>query len=501
MKLSNPLVGLAGAIAAALTVELNSLVSSIALPDITAALGMSHDAATWFTTAYACAVVTGMALSPWLSVTFTLRRVFLSVVVMAMVTTLLVPLCPNLASLYAVRALQGLAQGLTIPLLMTTALRVLAPRIRLYGLATYALTATFFPNLGFSIAALWVDKLDWHFVFYQVVPLGSLAWALLWCGMPHDSPRYERIRVFDWQGLLLLSSGATALTIVLEQGDRLDWFASPLIVVLAAVALVALPLFLVNEWFHPLPLLKLQLLERRNFAYAVTTLFLFMIIGMSSTELPFSFLTEVAGYRPIDANWVTLEIACTQLLFLPLMAVILNIEWVDARWVSFAGLSLILAACLGASHLDSSWNRNQFYLWQLMQSLGEAAVVLSMLMMGTNTVRSPHEGPFASAMINAPRAVAETVGFAVLTLVGRLRGSLHWNRMADRVGLDSGQGQGLSAAHGAVGTLAEQMHTQVAVLTLSDDFLVIAGIVAALMVWMAIISVRTYPPRIAYARR
>jgi len=59
--------------------------------------------------------------------------------------------------------------------------------------------------------------------------------------------------MLDWRGALLLVMGVGALSTMLYQGDRLDWFNSRLICVLALVSAVAIPLFLVNEWFHPLP--------------------------------------------------------------------------------------------------------------------------------------------------------------------------------------------------------------------------------------------------------
>jgi hypothetical protein len=69
--------------------------------------------------------------------------------------------------LFSLRLVQGLCNGLTVPLLMTTALRVLGPPVRLYGLACYALTATFVPNISDIVAALWTDCVDWHFIFLQ----------------------------------------------------------------------------------------------------------------------------------------------------------------------------------------------------------------------------------------------------------------------------------------------------------------------------------------------
>ena len=152
--------------------------------------------------------------------------------------------------LYSFRLLQGLSGGLTIPLLMVTALRALPPPIRLYGLAAYALTATFFPALSTGIAALWVDGLDWRFVFLQVIPLCALSSVLVWYGMPKDPPQYERFHKADWRGALLIVIGFGSLTTLLQQGDRLDWFNSRLICILGLLSVIAIGL-LVGERVVP----------------------------------------------------------------------------------------------------------------------------------------------------------------------------------------------------------------------------------------------------------
>jgi MFS transporter, DHA2 family, multidrug resistance protein len=207
---------------------------------------------------------------------------------------------------------------------MTTALRALTPEIRIYGLAVYALSATFTPAMGASLAALWTDLVDWRFVFFQAIPLGTLAAVLVWYGDPQDEPHYERFHMLDWQSVLLLVVGFGAFSTLLYQGDRLDWFTSPLIGILALISVVAIPLFLVNEWLHPLPLIKLQLLGRRNIAFGLTAVFIFLIIGQAATTLPLQILQQVQGYRPLQSNLITLEIAVAQLALLPAVAFLLD---------------------------------------------------------------------------------------------------------------------------------------------------------------------------------
>src|ERR1700751_5145912 len=164
----------------------NDQVTSIALTDIRGALGISHDAGTWIESLYVTAEIVGMAISPWLLVTFTLRHFMLLVILLNAISSVLIPFSPDQPALLALRVAQGLSGGLTIPLLMTTALRVLDPPIRLYGLSVYAVTATFVPAVAAAIAAAWTDLVGWQFVFLESGQRCAVASVLVWYGVPQD---------------------------------------------------------------------------------------------------------------------------------------------------------------------------------------------------------------------------------------------------------------------------------------------------------------------------
>ena len=492
------MVALTGIIVAALSTELNDTVSSLLLGDIGGSLGFTHDAGTWFTSLYTSGEVFGMALSPWFAVTFSMRRWSLFVIALTAVSTVLITVTSNLSMLYGLRLVQGMCEGLTIPLLMTTALRALPPPIRLYGLAAYATTATFFPNLAATLAALWAEggdgSLGWQFGFYEAVPLGVVAASLVWWGMPRDPLQLDRLRIFDWRGALLLVVGFGAFTTLLMQGDRLDWVDSPTVCVLAVVGVVGVPAFLLNEWLHPLPFFQLRLLKRRNLVFGLVAFFTFLLVNLGASTIPGEYLSEVQGFRPVQSDVVTLEIALLQLLLLPAVAVLLNFEWVDSRWVMFGGLVCMLVAAFENSFLTADWETGQFYLWQVLNAVGEATVVMAILMTTTNSV-VPQEGPFVSGLFNTLRGVAEAVGTWMLQLIVRWRGGLHSSRISDQLGQER-----FRVPFAGSGVISPVAQSQVAVLTLSDAFLVVCAITLVLMVVLALLPVRTYPPRIVFAK-
>src|SRR5262249_22251604 len=149
---------------------------------------------------------------------------------------------------------------------------------------------------------------------------------------------------FDWRGALLLAVGAGSLTTLMYHGDPQDWFNSEEGCLLVLLCVVAFPLLALHEWFHPLPLLQLQLLQRRNFAYGVLGLFLFLVLSLSSSLVPQTYLVQVQGYRALQGHWITLLIALGQFLMLPAVAFLLDHKWADARAVTLCGLALIGAA-------------------------------------------------------------------------------------------------------------------------------------------------------------
>ncbi|PNB76925.1 EmrB/QacA family drug resistance transporter, partial [Pseudomonas sp. FW305-BF6] len=97
----------------------------------------------------------------------------------------------------------GLAGCALAPILMTVALRFLPANVKLYGLAGYALTATFGPGLGTPLAGLWTEYVGWQWTFWQIVVPCLIALTAVAYGLPQDPLRLERCKSFNWRGLLL----------------------------------------------------------------------------------------------------------------------------------------------------------------------------------------------------------------------------------------------------------------------------------------------------------
>ena len=149
--------------------------------------------------------------------------------------------------------------------------------------------------------------------------------------------------------------------------------------------------------------------------------------------------------------------------------------------------------------------------------IGQPMVIMPLLMMTTNAVAGPVEGPFASALINTSRAVAEATSTWLLELIDRWRNALHSNRIIDEVGHDRWrviQSNGVLPQYpppltpdgqprlpGSLEALGHAVEQQVMILSASDTFLILGALTVFLMVVVMTLPIRTMPPRIHFAKR
>ncbi|WP_122317333.1 MFS transporter [Pseudomonas cichorii] len=482
-------IGLLGVLLAVLIAGINEGVTRTAMADIRGAMFIGADEASWLIAGYSAASVAAMAFAPWFAVTLSLRRFTLGAISAFVLLALLCPLAPNYPSLLMLRILQGLAAGCLPPMLMTVALRFLPPDIKLYGLAGYALTATFAPGMGTPLAALWTEYFNWKWTFWQVIPPCLLAMVAVVHGIPQDPLRLERFKQFNWRGLLLGLPAIAALVIGMLQGNRLDWFESRLICGLLGGGLLLLVAFMINEWFTPVPFFKLQMLGSRNLSHALLTLGGLLVVLTAVAFIPSAYLAQVHGYRPLQTAPLMLIVALPQLLVLPLVAGLCNIRWIDCRWVLALGLGLLALYCALATHMTWEWIRDNFYALQLLQIIAQPMAVMPLLMQATGGI-APPDGPFASAWFNTVRGLAAVLATGVLEALTTARQHFHSTMLVDHLGNSP-----LLATDDSVAALSQRLHEQVVVLTSADLYWCMGWLAAALILLIPLMPGRVYPPR------
>ncbi len=503
-------VGMTGVLISVVMSAVNYYSTDINTADIQGGLLFGHDEAAWSKGAFEAGMVVGMTFAPWCAVTFTLRRVALVLTAMMAMTGMLCPFVPNIAVFYVLRTAQGLSGGALTPLLITVALRYCPPQYRLYGFAAYALSSNFGPNMSLPAAAWSSDYGGLLGIFWNIVPFCAASLVAIAYGLPKDPLRLDRFKTFDWLGAVTGSLSIAALVIAATQGDRLNWFASPLFALLLAGGGLLFAFFLLHEWFHPAPIFKLQILGRPNFLFSVIGIVVIVIVFLGVVVVPLAFLGEVRGYRPADTAILALIVALPQLIILPLVSALLNIERIDCRWMFGIGLGLVSYSLYLATHITSDWIRDDFYFSAALLSVGEAMAILPLLMLVADNM-PPEDGPYISAMFNSMKGFASVLVGTIIDGFGRLRDGYHSSIIVSRLGqqppafqerldilssrLANTIGDQGARGHISLERLAHQVHAQSYTMAIADLYRLLLWITLAMIALTALLPTRIGPPR------
>jgi DHA2 family multidrug resistance protein len=431
------MAGLLGIFIAAMMAGLNNRIGALALADLRGALGLGADEASWLITAYNAGELIAMPFSAWFALTLSVRRFELWMLAASMAFAVLLAFTRDLTLLLTLRFLQGLACGTMIPLLMMAALKFLPLPKRLYGLALFAMTATFTPNVSLWLAGQWTEApLNWRWAYWQMLPMALPAAGLIGWGLPREPIQFHRFGEANWFGMACGVLALGLLALALDQGLRLDWLNSPLIRFALIAGMTLLAVYLLSEWYHPAPFIKLQILGRRNLVLGCLLFVGLLVVLMSGSLLPAAYLGPMQNYRPLQMAVIGLTVALPQLLLGFLVALLLYQRWVDARLIFSLGLLSIALACFGAARLSLDWNRDQFVIAQVLQAVGQPMAVISMLFLITSVVK-PQEGPYISGTINTLRMFGLLIGAAMVGQHLSQRSRFHAQMLLDHAALSN----------------------------------------------------------------
>jgi MFS transporter, DHA2 family, multidrug resistance protein len=257
---------------------LDTAIANVSLPHIAGGLATSYDESTWVLTSYLVANAVVLPLSAWLSRVFGRKNYYMTCVALFSASSLMCGLAPSLGLLIFFRVLQGIAGGGLAPVEQAILVDTFPASKRAAAFALYSMAIVTAPAIGPPLGGWITDSFSWRWVFFINVPIGIIS-LILTSRLLSDPPEFKqeveaakkagRLKV-DYLGILLIALGFACLEVVLDRGERLDWFESNFIVAFFAVAIVALVVAVVWELRQQDPVVELRLLREHNFALSTS---------------------------------------------------------------------------------------------------------------------------------------------------------------------------------------------------------------------------------------
>ena len=428
---------LLGTLALSLATFMNVLDSSIAnvsLPAIAGDVGVSPAQGTWVITSFGVANAISVPLTGWLTQRFGAVRLFITSILLFVLTSWLCGFASSIEMLIVFRVLQGAVAGPMIPLSQTLLLASF-PRARAgMALALWGVTTLVAPVVGPLLGGWITDNMSWPWIFYINVPVGLLAAAVTWSIYRHrETPR--RKLPIDTLGLSLLVIWVGCAQLLLDKGKELDWFSSPIIVALAAIAVIALAVFLVWELTDDHPVVDLTLFRERNFAFGVLALSVAYALFFGNVVLLPLWLQQWMGYTATTAGMALAPVGIFAIVLTPLVGRKVD-DWDPRRMAT--GAFVVFALVL--------WMRAQFTtetdFWHILVPtlIQGAAMAFFFIPLTTITLSDlpPERIPAAAGLSNFVRIMAGAMGVSIATTLWDTRAALHHAHLTEN--LVQGQG-------------------------------------------------------------
>jgi DHA2 family multidrug resistance protein len=414
---------------------LNIVVTNSSLRDIAGTLSASSDEISWVPTSYLVAEIVVIPLTAWLSAAFSLKKYLLVNSALFAIFSVFCGQAHSLELMILFRVAQGFTGGVLIPLSFDVILTYLPQSKQPIGMALFTVTATFAPAIGPLIGGWLTDNYGWPFIFYMNTVPAALMIGIIWVTMEDQAMRPGLLKKGDWWGILTMAIGLAAFEIVLEDGNRKDWFGDPGIVKLAWTAAIFIPAFVIIELHKKEPLVDLRLFARRNFGLG-SIINVALGIGLYGVVfiLPL-YLGQMHGYNASQIGTVLIWLGLPQLLIIPLIPKLMQIS--DARIIIGIGILLFGGSCFFNVHLDSNFAGPQFYIPLIVRALGQPLIMVPLSAVTTSGMTKGRESGAASALFNMMRNIGGSIGIAGLSTVLSERERFHSERIGESVSVYS----------------------------------------------------------------
>jgi DHA2 family multidrug resistance protein len=467
-------------------------VVNVALPHMMGTFAQDLNAITWVATVYAIGQIITSTMAGWLATLIGRKRLVLSAFAVFIVGSVLAGTARTFPEMMVYRAIQGMGGGCLIPVCQAIMREAFPAAEQGMAMAIYGMGVVLAPAIGPIFGGWLTDNYGWPWIFYINLPICAFG-MLMVSAFVQDPPYLKRgVSRIDGLGIVLLATGLTAMQMVLEHGQQLNWFQSDFIIGGTAVSVVTLTALVFWELHVDEPIVNLRLLKDIPLAAGCAIGLVFGIGLFGTTFILPQFTQTVLGYPAYQSGLVLFPRAV--ILFLAMPVVGWLYKYFDARLLVAVGIGFIcwtFVDLYGLSLDADFWAMSRPLL---LMGIGMPFLFVTMTAISLSSI-AKKDMTEASSIYTMTRAVGGNIGYAlVATLIANYT-QIHRAMLAKNItslnpaframqdgisgyvfrhGIDR-----VDASHAAMAIINAQLQRQSTMLAYNDVSLVLGGLFVA----------------------
>lgn len=404
-------------------VAVDITIANVALPHMQASLSASQEQILWVLTSYLIAGAIATPLSGWLAGRVGRKNVMLVSVAGFTAASAMCGLSTTITEIVLARFLQGACGAALVPLSQAILLDINPPREHAKAMAIFALGSMAGPIIGPTLGGYLTDSFSWRWVFFINVPFGIISFVGMAAFLIRRISR-EQMR-FDLFGFVTVSIALTALQLILDRGQHLDWWDSNEIRIYALILAISGYLALIHMFTASNTFIRPKMFKDRNFAVGCILSMMIGLVAFATIPIVVVMTQSLLGYSALHTGMVGMPRAFGTLIGMVIVTQL--ISKVDIRLLIAAGLSFTACGMLLYAHMDLYVDERMLVIAGLVPGFGSGLIFvpLSVVVFSTLAPRLRNEG---ASMYALTRNVGNAVGISLLNaqLVQDVAASRAW---------------------------------------------------------------------------
>jgi MFS transporter, DHA2 family, multidrug resistance protein len=386
-------------------------IPNAALLYIEGATSMADDEIGWIFTAYLAAGIVTMTMARWLAGRFGRKVIYQIAIVVFAIGLILATCATTPLQFIAARIIQGGASGILGPLSLAILIDLVPPEQQARLNLVVGITLMVGLLAGPAIGGWLSEYHDWRSIFYVILPLAGFVFLVVAAKLTEK--RAAQSPPLDFFGVATLLLGMIALQMLLDRGERLEWFNSTEIWVEAIGSVLGFYLYFAHILTREVHFLDTALFKDRNFAVAAIMYFAFGFVLLPTIALTSPLLDEVLNYPADTTGYLSIPRSLALVAALILSGRLSR--WVDNRVVLVGGLVLVIYANWRMIGYSPQMDWRAVVVAGVIQGAGLGVLLPALTRVAFSTL-----GPTVRAegmmLFNVSRFYGSTIGIALVQI-------------------------------------------------------------------------------------